>query len=495
MTTHETCKSNVCPAKEICWKSSVVYMATCTLCKDGSQRSRTLTWQRMRSIQAKLIRCEGRETLAHAACMVAGHGLCTCTAAVRPTRHHGHRSFCVSSGLVCQRPLDESHVLLKLVALTCLKVAQAWWSWMLSVWVYYMSRLLFAQAALGDGRTKDAVGVVVPAAPWIFDKLTAANRCLNEGVLTSFPVQSSYIFGTPAEAVDTQCIPLHYKPVMAAACLRAHAAGMTVVRYTIHIAKEKRKPNLKTKQKPPLDKTSDRRIGLLNARVDRRASSCGLSVLHATFDPRSGWSPRWISLAFALNPRRGFPYIVTTCQNNDVVSFVLWLHNAHLGRSHSRSSTSSHNYRSSYLLQIFMDATLTALNHEWYLFHVRKSRSLEKEPFGESSVDRPFKASCRSPFSMLGCQGNLAHALSSQSPAQRWVHRHDCQMLARSSTGALVSNIERIINISSWRPLCEETWRKACKCDVLPPEACAQLRRSQITHQGGHRNKDVLSGI
>ena len=33
-TTHETCKSNICPAKEICWKSSVVYMATCTLCKD-----------------------------------------------------------------------------------------------------------------------------------------------------------------------------------------------------------------------------------------------------------------------------------------------------------------------------------------------------------------------------------------------------------------------------------------------------------------------------
>ena len=38
---------------------------------------------------------------------------------------------------------------------------------------------------------------------------------------------------------------------------------------------------------------------------------------------------------------------------------------------------------------------------------------------GESSVDRPFKASCRSPFSMLGCHGNLAHALSSQSPATK----------------------------------------------------------------------------
>ena len=35
MTTHETCKSNVWPTKEICLKSSVVYMATCTLCKDA----------------------------------------------------------------------------------------------------------------------------------------------------------------------------------------------------------------------------------------------------------------------------------------------------------------------------------------------------------------------------------------------------------------------------------------------------------------------------
>ena len=33
-TAHETCRGNICPAKEICWKPSVVYMATCTLCKD-----------------------------------------------------------------------------------------------------------------------------------------------------------------------------------------------------------------------------------------------------------------------------------------------------------------------------------------------------------------------------------------------------------------------------------------------------------------------------
>ena len=72
-----------------------------------------------------------------------------------------------------------------------------------------MSRLLLAQAALGDERKKDDVGVEVPAAPKIFDKFTAANRCLNEGVLTSFPVQSSYIFGTPVEAADMQCNPLH----------------------------------------------------------------------------------------------------------------------------------------------------------------------------------------------------------------------------------------------------------------------------------------------
>ena len=30
-----------------------------------------------------------------------------------------------------------------------------------------------------------------------------------------------------------------------------------------------------------------------------------------------------------------------------------------------------------------MDATLMTLNHEWYLFHMRKSMSLEKEPFGQ----------------------------------------------------------------------------------------------------------------
>ena len=78
-------------------------------------------------------------------------------------------------------------------------------------------------------------------------------------------------------------------------------------------------------------------------------------------------------------------------------------------------------------------------------------------------------------------------------PMQRSIHRHDCQTLTRSSTGALASNKERIVIISSWRPLCEKTWRKACKCDLLHPEACPQSRCPQITHRGGHRHKEVLS--
>ena len=161
-----------------------------------------------------------------------------CTTAVRPTCH---RSFCVSSGLVCQRPLDESHVLLKLVALTCLKVAQAW----VKLDVVRVS-VLHEQVVVRSGcpwgwENEGYCWCCSSRSALNFDKLAAANRCLNECLLTSYPVQSSCIFGTPVEAVDTQCIPLHYKPVMAAACLRAHAAGLTVVRYTIHIAKEKRK--------------------------------------------------------------------------------------------------------------------------------------------------------------------------------------------------------------------------------------------------------------
>ena len=46
-------------------------------------------------------------------------------------------------------------------------------------------------------------------------------------------------------------------------------------------------------------------------------------------------------------------------------------------------------------------------------------------------------------------------------PMQRSIHRHDCQTLTRSSTGALASDKERIVIISSWRPLCEKKLKES----------------------------------
>ena len=124
------------------------------------------------------------------------------------------------------------------------------------------------------------------------------------GFVESFLVQSSYIFGTPVEAADTQCNPLHNKLVMAAACPPRSCScqpDMTVARYTIHGEKEKENQHLKAKQKPPLRKTSDRRIGLLNVRVDWWLAQSAACSFRSTLIAMVNFS------GFCSEPSEGLP--------------------------------------------------------------------------------------------------------------------------------------------------------------------------------------------
>ena len=131
---------------------------------------------------------------------------------------------------------------------------------------------------------------------------------------------------------------------------------------------------------------------------------------------------------------------------------------------------------------IILVVSLQSWSSVWYFFITSTMTDLCWEMI--KSWQNCRKIDCQPLTKTLTLHGHL-------HPMQRSVHRHDRQT---PHTGALASNKERIVNISSWRPLCEETWRKACKCDLLHPEACPPSRCPQITHRGGHRNKEVLSG-
>ena len=107
---------------------------------------------------------------------------------------------------------------------------------------------------------------------------------------------------------------------MAAACLRSYMLLTWLWHVTRYIAREKRKTTSENQIEAATwqDKWSPDQVTQRESRSSsqflRSQPACMQLSIHAPGDRHGG-----ISLVFALNPRRGFPYIVTTCHNNDLL--------------------------------------------------------------------------------------------------------------------------------------------------------------------------------